>query len=1640
MRKNNKGQGMTEFALILPLLLLLLLGIIEASRVIWAYITVQAAAREAARYAVTGQPYVNVPTVDVCRDPEGQKSAGATDPWLCTPEDRVEAIKKVAVNRGDTLGISVYCTTPGSFNAAGCADEPGAFGVQVIGQAISPTLSYTSPITMTNHAGTQGLNVLVSTYYNVTMLDPIFEAIMGGEDSFIQLRGEVQMQNEGVDAAMGAIPPPPIATPDPGSGGGPGSGTGAEIWSLVGYTVLQGQDLLAHLDQHNPNQNYDIFLGTYKICTLNSGSTGNVDAGPADNCLVTFSIPPGYYDLYSVVSGGSTPFATDPQQVEVQAPYEPTILVKDPISGNQQNVWAANSQVEIQLIAHQTPDEPFNIYFDYGGPDEELIAADVEAVGGTIPLWKVPEVGTKCPIGGTPCSIQTRRVDDESEVYAEVLININQPVIALQGGNTNRVFAQGETMHIFLRGHTPGFQYDLKLSGPNGTIALGRSPATNSLGNTTVPINWTVLMAGQDVNWPLGWPNGLYDITSHPAIGGTPDLGNMTSANQIAVQPDVEVQTPSGPYITVDGGYVWPIDSFINIKVHKHPVVNNPYYLEFGPWRVSTPNSEDTFDTGGNETAVVPYRIPITATEGVEKDFTIASYIHSNDQLMAEREVTVFPVPVIRVLEGDRVLRDATITILITNHAPNSSYTIIYANKPLLEVLTDEDGRAMVTYDLKNLPDSPPPNLSDPANYGIYFDMYSQDNLAGSGQVATTQLAIDSADLAITAIQFPPEDQIEINTTVPVSVTIQNLRPVTISRYFDIDLYFDPEPPLIPTQQFNFPGDIKLWRNQVGPFGESNDTFTVVEDFFVGEYGQHELYSYADTTDFVFAESNEANNLDSNTFDVSCVPSAVVDTFDALASPEVYSGTYQFDSDAELNDWSESINPGRGSAFRDGSNQLVLDHENQSTHQSSDNYYIYHLNTPVVGDQTEIDISVKIVDAPDTTQWAKAGLGIRNGLANNVPKVELALARHKNKNKGHRIQTTQRDSPGDSATRVPGWDENSEPVVDLADGPVWLRLRRKPGTDIFEYYYKRPTDSDWVYYTEYEVVMTGETYLYLYGSTYNSDTYQSKFDDFSYYYLGGSSIPGWVALDHGNAEANPDPTISGGHLILSSDGTSTWGGSDNNLIFYKTDPVDSSGGLDLMVQIFDAPSNRQWAKAGLEIRNTPDANSKKIDIGLAWDGSTEHHVQVGYRPSAGSGMTGVIDSDKVTVSDTNPVWLRIVREAGTNTFKFYYLEQDPMPTEADWQARWGTDAYASIDTDMNDELYVGLFNASYDNGTYRASEFDNFSVTDLSTCEPAQGKPGDDDVPPGLTVCTDPLAEKSFETIPAVRWRFAFEENVAQSPGSAHTGNYKLAAHSFDGGYFNPYFYQKFTMPSWIISSTTTLDLSLYKNIDNLSSQGSSDDSNDRFYVAVATAPDVSATLVTSPTVIADGVMGTPVYDPLDWRSVDLQLPVADGINLEDYADQELYLFFYNRSNALAGCPPGGVQCHATKFYFDDIDLEACTQQPLPATISTRIKGSVTLHPTGAPAEKIDKVKVWAYAEDGELYETLTIQNGEFNFYNLPATATGIKYHIYAEYYIQDPLDPSQVEILTDNKTVILRTTNNNGNPVTTKLDLYAIF
>ncbi len=55
-----RGQGMVEFALMLPIVLLMIYGLMEMARLMQAYLTIQHAAREGARYAITGQSITGV--------------------------------------------------------------------------------------------------------------------------------------------------------------------------------------------------------------------------------------------------------------------------------------------------------------------------------------------------------------------------------------------------------------------------------------------------------------------------------------------------------------------------------------------------------------------------------------------------------------------------------------------------------------------------------------------------------------------------------------------------------------------------------------------------------------------------------------------------------------------------------------------------------------------------------------------------------------------------------------------------------------------------------------------------------------------------------------------------------------------------------------------------------------------------------------------------------------------------------------------------------------------------------------------------------------------------------------------------------------------------------------------------------------------------------------------------------------------------------------------------------------------------------------------------------------------------------------------------------------------------------------------
>ncbi|MCB0211411.1 MAG: DUF11 domain-containing protein [Anaerolineae bacterium] len=187
--------------------------------------------------------------------------------------------------------------------------------------------------------------------------------------------------------------------------------------------------------------------------------------------------------------------------------------------------------------------------------------------------------------------------------------------------------------------------------------------------------------------------------------------------------------------------------------------------------------------------------------------------------------------------------------------------------------------------------------------------------------------------------------------------------------------------------------------------------------------------------------------------------------------------------------------------------------------------------------------------------------------------------------------------------------------------------------------------------------------------------------------------------------------------------------------------------------------------------------------------------------------------------------------------------------------------------------------------------------------------------------CLDPLADQSFELSPS-EWTVAFDQGVTRSAGQANSGNFKLSASSFEGFPTNPWFYQTFTVPTWLTASNTSLHLTLHKNINALADGNQPDD---KFFAVVTADPSSLASAlankVTTPTVVADGVMPSGVYDPTNWEKVSLSLPLLDENLVETYKGQPLSLYLYNKSNSQSACSSGFC---ATDFFFDDIKLDFC--------------------------------------------------------------------------------------------------------------------
>ncbi len=203
----HKGQGLVEFALILPVLLLTLFVIIELARVLHAWMAIENGARFGVRYAVTGE-----------YDPALCTDGGVCGTDLAKKEARVESIKNAAIAGSASvlrdLQNNTDVTISGFFKVTVCP-----FGL--LDEPQTPTQSFgCNTSDGKDEPGNPGDDVMVVVEFTHPLITPFLTSIvpnlhLNSEREATVETFRVVQAGEGAPESDPPPPDPPVEPPEP---------------------------------------------------------------------------------------------------------------------------------------------------------------------------------------------------------------------------------------------------------------------------------------------------------------------------------------------------------------------------------------------------------------------------------------------------------------------------------------------------------------------------------------------------------------------------------------------------------------------------------------------------------------------------------------------------------------------------------------------------------------------------------------------------------------------------------------------------------------------------------------------------------------------------------------------------------------------------------------------------------------------------------------------------------------------------------------------------------------------------------------------------------------------------------------------------------------------------------------------------------------------------------------------------------------------------------------------------------------------------------------------------------------------------------------------------------------------------------
>ncbi len=195
---------------------------------------------------------------------------------------------------------------------------------------------------------------------------------------------------------------------------------------------------------------------------------------------------------------------------------------------------------------------------------------------------------------------------------------------------------------------------------------------------------------------------------------------------------------------------------------------------------------------------------------------------------------------------------------------------------------------------------------------------------------------------------------------------------------------------------------------------------------------------------------------------------------------------------------------------------------------------------------------------------------------------------------------------------------------------------------------------------------------------------------------------GWTSQDIGSVAAIGSSCTDGVTFNVNGSGADIWDATDEFHFVYQ----QLTGDSEIIARVISMDNTDGWAKAGIMIRKSLQANSSLALLSMHPDPTgSGPRLSMQHRDLDGALMITSSNNYFDTAGSSFPIYIRLVRQGSLVSAYHSY-------TNGNWNL------LISRSIDLNQDVFVGLAVTSHNDGVINSAYFDNVQLSDSSAAIP----------------------------------------------------------------------------------------------------------------------------------------------------------------------------------------------------------------------------------------------------------------------------------------------------------------------------------